>query len=373
MFDDVRLWTEGETYNDRVVLLNCYGLNPRCSTLDNIKKIGEKWGPVIYVEEDEGEIKSLTHARLLVRTKAQNRIDAHIRVLFDKGCCEVWVKESNLCPCKFKQYLEDIRDKNRSPMKLHAVSESLRALPDKNPTPIDRVNAAVTPLSKLGYMVNDCVNNRVPEFVNETPLSASVEHCQNLEGCFEDCVENEQLCMERNIGQAVGTVDTKHIQVNNEMENMHFWEDPTIPAILNAQPVCTNFCEAVDRFDLISSIECTQLHTSNKFVGRSDGEDNLVVYGSVGACSKRRARGRPKKVASSLPVPMVVPSTPSKSLLEAHGGTSKSALPSNKSLVEAQKTWDNAKLIGVSSGNERDVIQELRKSKRLMLLEADAS
>ena len=36
----------------------------------------------------------LTFARLLVRTKAQNKIDARIKLLFEHGSCDVWVKES---------------------------------------------------------------------------------------------------------------------------------------------------------------------------------------------------------------------------------------------------------------------------------------
>ena len=33
-------------------------------------------------------------SRLLVRIKAQNKIDARIRFLFEHGSCDVWVKES---------------------------------------------------------------------------------------------------------------------------------------------------------------------------------------------------------------------------------------------------------------------------------------
>ena len=38
-------------------------------------------------------IRSLTSARLLIRTKAQNKIDSRVRLLFGQGSCDVWVKE----------------------------------------------------------------------------------------------------------------------------------------------------------------------------------------------------------------------------------------------------------------------------------------
>lgn len=67
--------------------------------------------------------------------------------------------------------------------------------------------------------------------------------------------------------------------------------------------------------------------------------------------TQKRQRGRPKKVACSLPVPLFVPSTPS------------------KSDIEALETWNTAKLLGVKSSNEGAIIVELRKSKVLLVLE----
>ena len=55
--------------------------------------IGEKWGPVLYIDNTVESVSSLTYARLLVRTKAQNKIDARIRLLFEHGSSDVWVKE----------------------------------------------------------------------------------------------------------------------------------------------------------------------------------------------------------------------------------------------------------------------------------------
>lgn len=92
IFDDVRRWTEGEYYDDRVVWLECFGIHPKCWSLDNIKKIGEQWGPVQKIDHIDKCIINRTYARILVRIKAQTKIDGRTRVLFGSGCCEVWVK-----------------------------------------------------------------------------------------------------------------------------------------------------------------------------------------------------------------------------------------------------------------------------------------
>ncbi|CAO2832436.1 unnamed protein product [Amaranthus hypochondriacus] len=65
----------------------------------------------------------------------------------------------------------------------------------------------------------------------------------------------------------------------------------------------------------------------------------------------KKPRGRPKKIACSLPAPLFVHATPS------------------KSTCEALETWNTTKLLGVTSSDEGAVIAELRKSKRLMVME----
>lgn len=99
-FDDLRRWTEGEYFNDRLVWIECFGLHPKGWSLNNVRKIGENWGPVLYVDQSQDELQCLSYARMLVQTKAQNRIDVRIRVLFDIGSCDVWVKECGVCGCK---------------------------------------------------------------------------------------------------------------------------------------------------------------------------------------------------------------------------------------------------------------------------------
>lgn len=69
VFDDVRRWSEGELFADRLVWIECFGIHPKCWSIETIRKIGEKWGPMIFIDEADNGIKNITHARLLVRTK----------------------------------------------------------------------------------------------------------------------------------------------------------------------------------------------------------------------------------------------------------------------------------------------------------------
>ena len=41
-FNDLRRWSEGEYFSERWVLIECFGIAPRCWSLENIKKIGEQ-------------------------------------------------------------------------------------------------------------------------------------------------------------------------------------------------------------------------------------------------------------------------------------------------------------------------------------------
>ena len=85
VFDDIRLWSEGEVFDDRLVCIECHGIHPKCWSAENVRKIGEKWGLVLCIENRFHNLCSLTFVRMLIRTKAQNKIEARIRILFDNG------------------------------------------------------------------------------------------------------------------------------------------------------------------------------------------------------------------------------------------------------------------------------------------------
>ena len=41
VFDDIRMWSEGEMFDDRIVCIECYGIHPKCWTKENVRRIGE--------------------------------------------------------------------------------------------------------------------------------------------------------------------------------------------------------------------------------------------------------------------------------------------------------------------------------------------
>ncbi|CAO2827386.1 unnamed protein product [Amaranthus hypochondriacus] len=69
-FDDVRQWTKGECFGDRLVWLECYGIQPKCYSLENMKMIGEKWGPVLSVIKHKDDVNCLTYAKFAGENKS---------------------------------------------------------------------------------------------------------------------------------------------------------------------------------------------------------------------------------------------------------------------------------------------------------------
>ena len=65
-FDNIRMWSEGDVFDDRLVWIECHGLHPKCWSTDNARKIGEKWGPVLCIENRVHNLYSLTFARMLI-------------------------------------------------------------------------------------------------------------------------------------------------------------------------------------------------------------------------------------------------------------------------------------------------------------------
>ena len=50
VFDDIRLWSKGDLFDDRLVWIECHGIHPKCWSTDNVRKIREKWGPILCIE-----------------------------------------------------------------------------------------------------------------------------------------------------------------------------------------------------------------------------------------------------------------------------------------------------------------------------------
>ena len=102
VFDDIRMWSEGEFFDDRLVWIDCIGLHPLCYSKENLKIIGELWGPIIHIDSKVQGVERITGARILIRTKSQNKIDNRIKLLYEHGSCDVWVKEQyNSCAQRY--------------------------------------------------------------------------------------------------------------------------------------------------------------------------------------------------------------------------------------------------------------------------------
>ena len=67
--------------------------------------------------------------------------------------------------------------------------------------------------------------------------------------------------------------------------------------------------------------------------------------------SRKKQHGRPRKVTHTPCEPLIATKQASNSRMEAH------------------RTWETAKLLGITSNDENAVISGLRKSKRILFLE----
>ncbi|CAO2814269.1 unnamed protein product [Amaranthus hypochondriacus] len=110
MFTDVRRWTENENVNTRLAWLECSGINPKFWCLEYIQEIGEQWGKTIHIDHDFYGVNCLTNAKMLIETAEMRRIDEYVRMEWNGGYCEVWVRETTECHCKGKNVLENWSD-----------------------------------------------------------------------------------------------------------------------------------------------------------------------------------------------------------------------------------------------------------------------
>ena len=178
VFDDVRLWEEGESFDDRLIWIECFGIHPRCWSMENVRKIGEKWGPVLSIENKVDDICSLTYAKILVRTKAQNKVEARIRLLYANGSCDVWIKE-----CVGYKEGQTREDRVCSTETLDAGTRRISLAESASPPAIDPV---------LGSLLNTVVDSNEflwidPIVVDEGATWQTVQ-TQNLQTCSQPIV-----------------------------------------------------------------------------------------------------------------------------------------------------------------------------------------
>ena len=277
IFDDVRVWSEGEVFDDRLVWLECFGVHPRYWSEENMRKIGEKWGPVLSVDNRIDSLHSLTFARMLVRTKAQNRIDTRVKLLFDHSSCDVWVKEVG----NFNECLVATHDSKQ---------------PGRRSTHTD-VSGNTQPL----------FHDRIKD--------------HDTDPIHFDCSKPSNNTMLKEC-----TVD-----------GLEMFEDPFLPF-------------------LCSKIDCVEKHVwiDPIVVNEMIHSSNDVLTSPI-SNKPSKSRGRPRKAIDQ-------PST-----------STNPALPPSCCLLEAHKTWDTVKPLGISSNDENAALSALRKSKRILILEGNTT
>ncbi|CAO2817717.1 unnamed protein product [Amaranthus hypochondriacus] len=99
LFTRIRRWSDMECCLERRVWLECVGLNPKCWSMENIKKIGDIWGKTIF--------HSLTSAKVLVQTKIKHKIETTVQFVWESGSGEVLVKEVQECECWGKRSIDE--------------------------------------------------------------------------------------------------------------------------------------------------------------------------------------------------------------------------------------------------------------------------
>ena len=253
IFDDVRIWSEGEYFDDRLVWIECVGIHPLLWSEENVKLIGQKWGEVIHIENHLQGVDTITRARIQVRTKAQNRIDNRIRFFSNHVSCEVWVKE---------------------------------------------------------VYGNDGGSRHKP--INMTQTHA------NIDGKQYEVISKR--------GQSIQPIGPPDPLVQDRIYNMvnsdtHDWVDP----IVENENISWKLAENI----------------------RSFVEQGTQDYTPETVSRPSRPRGRPKRTYH-------------------HDITSSSQ---SQGMLEINKTWEVAQMLGITSQNVEAVVSGLRKSKRILLLE----
>ncbi|CAO2816011.1 unnamed protein product [Amaranthus hypochondriacus] len=137
---------------------------------------------------------------------------------------------------------------------------------------------------------------------------------------------------------------------------------------IKIDPLATSMMEAVNRavdenvlekFDPMTTME-TAAGTVQSCGGKEVWQNGSKLYdgketNTCGVEAVKHPRGRPRKISKPLGEPNLA------------------VLSQSRSLVEAQKTWELAKLLGASACDEEAMVKEMEKSKRILLLEENAN
>ncbi|CAO2817543.1 unnamed protein product [Amaranthus hypochondriacus] len=396
---DVKQWvnTSGQQV-ERLIWLECVGLNPCIWSYDCFRRIGELWGSIVRVNHEYNGIISLTSSKILIRTTTLNRIESCVKLEWTSGSCEVWVKE--LKEVGRMDCVPNVEDEhtNKSVHSLFDIREErafIRStgngkLIEKNTHHIDGENVGncnMVPCCVHGKEGDNLENYNDLDSIEQRsgvpPVPGNSKGVGNVleDGVFQDNADSSRKACDGFLTfEAVEDVPTedpnlgldnvtlndngldKEVQVvvddsQNVKEKLNQVEENNGEIILEDQQqiiMRDNFLQT-NVFDPISSVEYPLSCQSNgcNIVNGGSKLYSMALMSS-NSLTQKRPRGRPKRIVHSLPEPLRVLSTPS------------------KSNSEAIETWNTAKHLGVKSTNEAAVISQLRKSKRLLLMEENS-
>ncbi|CAO2821105.1 unnamed protein product [Amaranthus hypochondriacus] len=344
----VRNWDDTQCPTDRMVWIECNGLHPKCWSPENYKSIGEKWGEVLRIDHDRYGVNCLSYARMLIKTQQHQRIEARINVEWDLGHCEVWVKEvdwwSVVRDDNGEAYVEEedmvVEEGNtgnkEEAMGMHEIRSQSLELVDRTCLEVQNTVALVEnhgrnsidkDTSSEGIVVSENeFDEQHKEMYAYTPINVTRQHRSNSSMQLQPINSLEEVEGSREENDTPDITQNGFASSVDEMIVGHFsCPEPRIE------------CD----FDPMAAIECS--------LPLSTQEGVNATVAKAATCKK--SRGRPKRVGNSLPATLSVESTPS------------------SCSVEAADTWGTGKRLGLATRNDDSLVSELRKSKRIQIME----
>lgn len=338
--------------------------------------MSENWGKLLYIDGDYLGMNSLTSARTLIQTKQKSRIEEWIRLDWGVGSCEVWVKEVGCCACldvseiiekRSKHYEDSEQDTdehevNEQRNKVTEEEVGIGSAEDEEQHKKDgaiemeannecsfHINTYNDPIMEGKYVEQhdnkNCDMNtagRDMELEKARHVDYQINMLVEIPGVAPLVSDNfDPVCQEELVSYDVDGQNGIPIQMNNVYCTVGAEEGVLSPDLGNQ---FTSFNPTPTKFDPMMQVECVLLAPSTPTVRRyHDRGPNSGL-----ASTSKKPRGRPKRNTTD-PLTCTQPC-------------------SSRSNSEINRTWETAKLIGVSSNEEEAVMRELRKSKRLATL-----
>ncbi|CAO2832752.1 unnamed protein product [Amaranthus hypochondriacus] len=425
MFQTVRIWSDDECFNERVVWLECHGIHPKCWSEGNLKLIGSLWGKTLRVEHIRYGSKSLTSARILIRTSTLKNIDECVKIRWESGSCDLWVKEMVGYDGKMEGSLTQESSGEEDPCNCFEVEEKVLG---------NNVNHDKTEEWNIHGGTRHFENVREGEAaVNTVPGVHENNSVENMNVCIHDdsfaavddglvnvsmeaqksASTNQEGLTQRINSEDLGTDAEEEglIRVGSflgstQRENLD--DDRYCFGDNNTTIESRGVEKSFDRrnegpFNSIESGETEQQYVDNEtkldFVENGNKqlflEDQLVLALTDTVCvgekfdpiatiefpASLQSSGNIHESGRSLPTPgtnLRQNSVPQKRprgrpKRTVHSLPEPLCVPSTPTNCnqEAIETWNTAKLLGIKTNDEVTVLSALRKSKRLLILEGN--